>query len=110
MSATMCTAQTAMVACQSRTQRMPSVHSSMPAMCTMYMASASILIIGTDVNTPVSLFIVLLVEALLLVSFVVLISLILTGLTGLGSRESLVGQTDVTAGLMIYTTRPGQGD
>jgi hypothetical protein len=54
-------------------------------------SAASSIIIGTDVNTSVSLFVVvLLVCSLLLVSLVIL-SLLLTGLTGLISLEGLVG-------------------
>lgn len=77
--------QPAMFAGKDRTQRMPAHFS---AMCMASAAAASALIIGTDVKTPVSLFVVvLLATVLLLVSLVVLISL--SGLTGLISR--LVG-------------------
>ena len=98
------------------------------AMCTMHMAdksmyaamamsmaaaaSASTLIIRTDVHTSVSLFavlslafialVVVLVVSLLLVSLVVLISLItllLTCLTGQKTLESLVGQAKRTVKL-----------
>ncbi len=61
-------------------------------MCMGAASAASAIIIGTDVNASVFLFVVaLLVCSLLLVSLV-LISLILTGLTGLISLEGLVGR------------------
>jgi hypothetical protein len=113
MSIAMSTTQTAMTACQCCTQRMPFSASSMPAMCTMYMAAAaSMLIIGTGALASVSLFVVvLLVAALLLVSLVVVISLLLlTCLTRPISLEDLVRQTMDMVGLTIDTTRMTRGD
>jgi hypothetical protein len=91
MSAILSTAQITMFNHQDRTTRMPSSRFSMPATCMCMFAAAaaaSIIIIGTDVVTSVSLFVWLL---LALVTLVVLISLLLTGLTGLIRLESLVG-------------------
>ncbi len=112
MSVAMSTTQTAMTACQRCAQSMPFSASSMPAMCTMYMAAASMLIIGTGALASVSLFVVvLLVAALLLVSLVVVISLLLlTCLTRSISLEGLVRQTMDMVGLTIDTTRMTQGD
>ena len=75
--------QPAMFAGKDRTQPMPS-HSRMAAMCA---ATASIVLIRTGAITPVSLF-ALVLSLVLLTFLVVLISLILSGLTG---RVSLVG-------------------
>jgi hypothetical protein len=75
-------------------ERMPASQPMFAAtMCMGAAASAaSAAIIRTDATTSVLLFVVvLLVCSLLLVSLVVLISLLLTGLTGLISLESLVG-------------------
>ena len=111
--------------------------SSERAMCTMHMAdkamyaamamsmaaaSASTLIIRTDVHTSVSLFaglslafiapVVVLVVSLLLVSLVVLISLItllLTCLTGQKTLESLVGQVKRMVGLASIRRNSIQG-
>ncbi len=94
MSAGMSTTQTATIACRSCAQSMPFSQFSMPAMYTMYMAAASLLILGTGAVASVSLFVVvLLVVALLLVSLVVVISLLLTCLTRPISLQGLVGQT-----------------
>ena len=96
--------QAAMDASQCRTQRMPS--SCQSAMYTMHMMAASTLIIGTGALASVSLFVVvLLVVSLLLVGLVVVISLLLTCLTGPNSLEGLVGQTKVMAGLATHMTR-----
>ncbi len=94
MSATMSTTQTATAACRSCAQSMPFSQSSMPTMDKMYMAAASMLIIGTGAIASVSLFVVvLLIVALLLASLVVVISLLLTCLTRPISLQGLVGQT-----------------
>jgi hypothetical protein len=80
--------QPAMFAGTDRAKRMPFF---MHPMCMATAATASMIIIGTGVIAPVSLFVsVLVVVLLLLVSLVVIISLILSGLTGL-VRVSLVG-------------------
>ena len=79
--------QAAMCAAKSPAGRMPFF---MAAMC---MAAASILFIRTGVIAPVSLFVVLHLIVALLGSLVVLISLLLTCLTGLVRLESLVGLT-----------------
>ncbi|GAC1393333.1 MAG: hypothetical protein NVS4B11_02170 [Ktedonobacteraceae bacterium] len=105
MSAAMSTTQTAMTACRSCAQGMPFSQFSMPAMYTMHMAAASMLIIGTGAVASVSLFVVV-----LLVSLVVVISLLLTCLTRLISLESLVGQTEEMVGLATYITCVKQGD
>ena len=77
----------------------------MPAACMGMSSAASIFILGTGVSTSVSLFILLLLVTSLLVGLlVVLISLLLTGLTGLVGLESLVGLTKNLA------TRTTQGD
>lgn len=111
MLATLSTTQKAMTACQSGAQPMPFSQPSIAAMCTMYMAAASILIIETGALASVSFFVVvLLVVALLLVSLVVLISLLLTGLTGLIRLESLVGLTNGMTELATSTTRTTRGD
>jgi len=93
MLATLSTAQMAMARYQDRTFRMPSFRFSMPAkcMCMFAAASASIIIIRTDVIASVSLFVWLLLVLALLVTLVVLISLLLTGLTRLLRLECLVG-------------------
>ncbi len=111
MSTAMSTTQTAMTACQGCAQAMSFEQSSMPAMYTMHMAAASMLILGTGAIASVSLFVVvLLVVALLLVSLVVVISLLLTCLTRPISLEGLVGQTKNLVGLATLTTRRTQGD
>ena len=93
MFATMSTNQTATDACQSCAQSLPFSHSSMPVVDKMYMAAASMLLLGTGAIASVSLFVVvLLVVALLLVSLMV-VSLLLTCLTGPISLLGLVGQT-----------------
>ena len=89
--------QPAMFAGKDRTRRMPS-HEQTFAMCSTTTAIASILLIGTGVVTPVSLF-VLALSLVLLALLVVLISLILSGLTGL---VRLVGLTE---GLAPGTTK-----
>jgi len=95
MLATLSGTQTAMIACQGRSERMPFPMSA-KGMCMF--AAASIIIIETGVLTSVSLFVVvLLAVSLLLVSIVVLISLILIGLTGLVGLESLVGLVTTVA-------------
>ena len=112
MLAAMSTTQTATTACRGCTQGMPFSQSSMPAMYTMHMAAASMLILGTGAVASVSLFVVvLLVVALLLVSLVVVISLLLlTCLTGPISLQGLVGQTKNMVRLATITTRTTQGD
>ena len=112
MLAVMGTTQPATTACRSCTQAMPFSQFSMPAMYTMHMAAASMLILGTGAVASVSLFVVvLLVVALLLGSLVVVISLLLlTCLTGPISLEGLVGQTQNLVGLATLTTRRTQGD
>ncbi|GAC1398250.1 MAG: hypothetical protein NVS4B12_00350 [Ktedonobacteraceae bacterium] len=108
MSATLSTTQTAMTADQGCAQCMSFSPSSMPAMYTMHMAAASMLIIGTGAVASVSLFVVvLLVVAILLVSLVVVISLLLTCLTGPISLQGLVGQTQ---NMVRLATRMTQGD
>lgn len=77
----------AMFAGQDRAKRMPS------AMHGMWIAAASIIIVGTDVFTSVSL--VARMLALLLVVLGILISL--SGLTGLGSLVGLI--TGLTQGI-----------
>ncbi len=107
MSATFSTKQTALFAAQSGTKRMP-FFMSMPAMYMCMAATASTLLLGTGVVTSVSLFVAaILVSPLLLVSLVVIISLTLSGLTGLIELESLVGLTVKLATGMIRTV---QGD
>lgn len=101
MSATMSTTQTAMTAGQGCAQCMSFSPSSMPAMYTMHMAAASMLIIGTGAVASVSLFVVV---ALLLVSLVVVISLLLTCLTGPISLQGLVGQTQSAVRLATCMT------
>ena len=95
MFAAMSTTHPATTACRSCTQRMPFSASSMPAMYTMHMTAANMLILGTGAVASVSLFVVvLLVVAHLLVSLVVVISLLLlTCLTRPISLQGLVGQT-----------------
>ena len=106
MAAAMSRTQTAMDACPCRSQRMPSSRSDQSAMYTMHMMAASTLIIGTGALASVSLFgVVLLVVYLLLVGLVVVISLLLTCLTGPISLEGLVGQTQETARLATHMTR-----
>jgi hypothetical protein len=86
---------------------MPFSAHAMPAMCMSISAStaASNITSGTGVLASVSLFIlVLLTAAPLLVNLVVLISLLLTCLTGLVELERLVGLTKKLA------TRTVQGD
>ena len=91
----------AMFAGADRVKRMPFC---MHPMCMAAAATASMILIGTGVFTPVSLFVsMLVVVLLLLVSLVVLISLILSGLTGL----VLVGLVGLVGGLVPSTT---QGD
>lgn len=81
----------AMFAGKDRAQRMPF---SMHPMCMATAATASIIIIGTGVLTSVSLFALpLVVVLILLVSLLVVIGLILSGLTGL-VIVSLVGLTE----------------
>ncbi len=111
MASSMSTAQTAMAARSACAQNMSFSQFSMPAMCTMYMAAASTLIIGTGAVASVSLFVIaLLVVSLLLVSLVVVISiLLLTCLTRPISLEGLVGQTQETVGLATFT-RTTRGD
>jgi len=111
MSAAMSTTQTAPTACRSWAQGMPFSQFSMPAMYTMHMAAASMLIIGTGAVASVSLFVVvLLVVAFLLVSLVVVISLLLLiCLTRSISLQGLVGQTKNMVRLAIYTTCATQG-
>ena len=93
--------QPAMFAGKDRAMRMPR---GMHPMCSATAASASIVIIGTGVVTSVSLFVRLLnVVLLLLVSLLVVLGLILSGLTGL-VLVSLVG---LTKGLVPGTA---QGD
>jgi hypothetical protein len=110
MSSTMRAAKTSATG---RTETMPfsprsmrSMHTTyiMPAACMGMFAAASIIILGTDVLTSVSLFILVLLVTSLLVSLVVLISLLLTCLTGLVGLESLVGLTKNLA------TRTVRGD
>ncbi len=112
MSAAMSTTQTATTACRSCAQGMPFSQSSMPAVYTMHMAAASMLILGTGAVASVSLFVVvLLVVTLLLVSLVVVISLLLlTCLTRPISLQGLVGQTKNMVRLATLTTRITQGD
>lgn len=86
--------QPALFAGNNRTQRMP-----MRSMC-FATATASILLIGTGVLAPVSLFVLMLVLLVSLLLVVVLLSLILSGLTGL-ELNSLVGLTE---GLVPGTT------
>ncbi len=110
MFATMSTTQTATTACRSCAQGVPfSSSSSMPAMYTMHMAAASLLILGTGAVASVSLFVVvLLVVTLLLGSLVVVISLLLlTCLTRPISLQGLVGQTK---NMVRLATRMTQGD
>jgi len=91
----------AMFAGKDRAMRMPC---GMHPMCSATAATASIVIIGTGVLTSVSLFVRLLnVVLLLLVSLLVVLGLILSGLTGL-VLVSLVG---LTKGLVPSTA---QGD
>ncbi|HLX58672.1 MAG TPA: hypothetical protein VKR83_16760 [Ktedonobacteraceae bacterium] len=91
--------QPAMFVGKDRTRRMP-MPAHMPATCAATAAFASILLIGTGVITPVSLFVLALCLGLvLLVSLVALISLILSGLTG---RIVTVGLTE---GLTPGTTK-----
>lgn len=109
MFAAMSTTQTATTACRSCTQSMPFSSSSMPAMYTMHMAAASMLILGTGAVASVSLFVVvLLVVTLLLGSLVVVISLLLlTCLTRPISLQGLVGQTQ---NMVRLATSMTQGD
>jgi len=94
-------AQPALFAGKDRAKRMPFF---MCAMCFAFAATAATLVIGTGVFTSVSLFVLLLVVSLqLLVSFLVLISLTLSGLTGL----ALIGLVGLTEGLIPSTA---QGD
>ena len=68
--------------------------SSMPAMsmCMFAAASTVAMIMETGVLTSVSLFVLVsVIVPLLLVGLVIIISLLLTGLTGLARLESLVG-------------------
>ena len=93
--------QPAMFAGTDRGKRMPFC---MHPMCMAAAATASMIIIGTGVLTPVSLFVsMLVVVLLLLVSLVVLISLILSGLT----RLVLVGLVGLIGGVVPSTA---QGD
>ena len=87
--------QAAMYAAKSPAGRMPFF------MAPMCMAAASIFFIRTGVVAPVSLFVLLLPSVVLLGSLVVLISLLLTCLTGLVRLESLVGLTKEPATLTI---------
>ncbi|GAC1460525.1 MAG: hypothetical protein PVSMB2_20940 [Ktedonobacteraceae bacterium] len=104
MSAAMSTTQTATTACRSCAQGMPFSQSSMPAMYTMHMAAASMLILGTGAVASVSLFVVvLLVVAFLLVSLVVISLLLLICLTGTISLQGLVGQTQNMVRLATLT-------
>lgn len=81
--------QTNMASSRHHAERMPFA---MPAMgMCMSAAAASAIIMKTGVLAPVSLFVVvLLVVSLLLSGLVLIISLLLTGLTGLVGLESLV--------------------
>ena len=86
--------EAAISAARCHSEQMPN---SMPAMyaCSMcaFAASATEILIKTDVLTSVSLFVLahLVLPLLLTILVVVLISLILIGLTGLVRHESLVG-------------------
>jgi hypothetical protein len=81
---------------QGPSRRMPCSLSASRSMCAFAAATGAVaLMIKTDVITSVSLFVLLhlLIPVSLLVGLVVLISLLLTGLTGLMRLESLVGLT-----------------
>lgn len=108
MIATLRGAQTELIACQSRSKRMPSSQCAGAAMSAKEMAmwaaaAASVFILKTDVWTSVSLFPrVFVIVPLLLISVVVLISLLLTGLTGQTGLESLVGRTREQATMTVW--------
>lgn len=91
MRAMFCGSETAMNAARCHSEYMPG---SMPAMCMCaFAASATDILIRTDVVTSVSLFALVrfVVPFLLTILVVVLISLLLIGLTRLVGHESLVG-------------------